>query len=981
MRKYILLLVLMSPYIQAKTVVLTNTTVTQSTSVTIISPPPVTVTTSTSDDNDTTPTSSSGGSTSSTTTTSSTTVPVVGTIGSGSSGSTSSSTTSSGSSSSSTTTTTTPPPNPIVKTTTFSTTFSDNKSIDENAANKKMVFPVTFSKPLPTDVDLKYYINAKTRGFTLGSDIQEQNRRNYLHVPKGSTSANIIINVKDDNIYENDEKFEIALKVPQKYYTYKDGSILYTSSIYHKSYGTIVDDEISITISDYTLFSEDEANTNTLDFNIAFSKPLKEDLDLKYTIKPSSGLVFGQDIVTPSYHIFVPKGSTQATIKMTVLDDTIPEENEYFELTLLQPKGSYGFINKKSMGIILDDDTKIEVPKTGGDYYVYEKGTLDPKLKTKIVNTRAQFDIYASDGFEIYQGKKDKKTKTCNTPACTITTQSDGQKVKSCTTTCYITTKTILTYSDAMDIDEITLRAFKYYDPNTKECSAENSRVIKKNIKLKSGAKYTVDVPTVKSYRCAWLEINGTSEPDVNGTVYHFSGISDPFAIRPDHFEVSLDGKNLINPLVAGKNVTMKISAVDKRSKVVRSYSGSSYKESVVDKYYGNSLNKGLNLNNKSFINGQIINTTSYDEVGELTITVEEDFPAYAQIDKNDNPATYKITPSSFQVRVVPDHFDINFLSNDANPLGEITFLSNDLSSMAANLNYAVVAKSDKNTTTQRYVGGKYADDVSLNLQQQVLSSDVQNLQLKYQDDSSLSVQTKNFSTANPLNFSSVFSSNKFLNGQAVGNLRENFARDYKVAQNPILLTTKNVTAQEVNGIGGYKVTGTSSATSSAHFYYVRAHVPSPQTSDKNFLNAKVYYEVYCKNCDKTTFKNARGKSSIDDLYWYILDSSVVSSMGGACDYTIPPSPNHAIDPSIAVTHLDASTIKVVPPSLPHSNKVFFAPISSDLIYNKYAPSMPTTHSFTVKFSTSSTQWAGEGEKGKTVSTQVSKKSNQSLEW
>ena len=987
----------------------------------------------------------------------------------------------------------------VINTKYIKSTFNTNITKDENANNKKMVYKISFVNPLPANIRLVYYINKKTSSFILGKDIDKSVRENFINIPKGATNAQIEINILDDRLYEPDEKFEIALRLPKKYITYSDGTKEYSDYSYKYSYGTIVDndldmlvnvsvpdtvsfneqdantktmdftlnfskplkedatlkyeivpnditlskdiansskvnyislhkgdtskkisikvlddnlyeqteyfqikyyppnsnfkfsktystgeivdDEISVTISDYVIFSEDEADKSKMKLNVAFSKEVPNNLVLDYTITPGENLELGKDIKNTSTtgSIVVPKGAKNATIEIEVLDDDLVEDAEYFTLTLKQPAGNYGFINNKSIGVILDDDIKIDVPSEGGDYVIYETGTTDAKLKTKIVNSSTKFDVYASEGFEIFLGETQQDKKTCDDPVCSIVTLPTGQKVQQCVTTCYITTTTVLKYSDKMDIDEIVLRTFKEYDPNKKQCFAEYPKqVVKKDINLNSGAKYTFSIPTNKAFRCGWIEVKGHSEADANGTVTDFEGISDTFAMRPNSFKVDLERKSLTNPLIAGQNVEMKVMAVDASDNVVNSYSGNRFIEKVIDKYYGDSISHGLNINGMLFISGMIKKTVKYDEAGELKITVEETSPAYAEIDKNDNPTTYKIEPAKYDVKVIPDHFDITYMLKDFDESDKLTFMANNPSVMGASLKYSVLAKNKLGTVTKRYSGGKYADNVDINITYSFYTKPSRSLTFNYVD--SKGKNSKTVISTNTASVSTVLNDSDFINGMASDTVYENFARDNKLSQNPIELSADTIEAKEKMGVGGVKIFGAKNdATQKAYFYYARAHAPSPQTTDGKTLNAKIYYEVYCKNCDKTIFVNANNNSSVDSLYWYILPDSVLSNLGtSVCDYKNP----RVLDSSTisSISHKNSKDLKVITSSVPSKNKIFYTPLNSYLEYNKFGTFLPE-HFFEVSFTSGGSNWAGEGTLGTTVDTNVSNSINQPLQW
>jgi len=999
----------------------------------------------------------------------------------------------------------TPPPLPpeppvtVVHTENITSTFNNTIVKNEGDADKKMSFQITFDNPLPADIRLVYYINKVSSGFVLGSDVDKTVRENFLQLSKGTTSATIDINVIDDTLAEEDEKFDIALRLPGEYVTYSDGSKDYGDYSYKHSDGTItdndsallvnvtapvkvslseaeaatkdmeiklefskpldkdsrldyvitpnditlgediantsrdnavylskgdtsktikikvlddnlyeqteyfqikyypvdknlhfsptytnaeiLDDEISVTISDYVIFSEDQANKDKMKFNIAFSKEIPNDLVLDYKLDVGPSLVLGQDIanVTDTGSITVPKGSKSATIEITVKDDDIIEDAEYFNLVLQQPAGSYGFINDTSIGVILDDDIKIDIPTNGGDYYIYESDTTDPKLKTKIVNKSASYDVYASDGFEIFLGETEEDEKVCDDPDCSTVTQDDGQIVEQCVVTCYITTTTVLKYSNSMNIDTITLRTFKDYNPSTNQCYGEYPKqIVDSNISLDSGGKHTFSIPTDKAFRCGWIEVDGHSDEDVNGTVTDFHGVSDAFAMRPDRFSVDMEGKNLTNPLVAGNNIDMKIMAVDGSSNIVNSYSGSNFVEQVTDKYYGDSLNKGLNINGLSFISGLIQQTTKYDEVGELTISISEGSPAFAEIDKNDNPNSYLITPASYQLRVVPDHFSISYVLQDKDSADKLTFIASDPNLMGASINYSVTAENSLGNITQRYNAGEYADNVNINISQIANTTPARDLTLNYQ--SSKKSDSNTFTSSANTNLDDVLNESDFHNGIASDVVVENFTRNNTQAQNPIQLSVDKLSAQEQTGVGGVKTYGEKSdPAQNVNFYYARAHVSSPQIVEGDDLKANVYYEVYCENCDKSVFINASGLSSVDSIYWYILPNSVVSTFGpSVCDYNNP----RALDSSTitSITHNSVAELEVKTSTIPSKNKIFYTPVSTFLQYNRFGTSLPE-HFFEVSFISAANKWAGEGEIGSTVDTNISKNVNQSLQW
>ncbi len=842
---------------------------------------------------------------------------------------------------------------------------------EEDAENKKMIFKVSVDKPLPKDLRLKYKLVQISKKFKVRKDVK-QNKTNYITFKKGEKNFFIKLDVIDDNIYEGNESFKLKLKVPRKFKKYSDGSTRYTSYKYISSIGTIVDNEISLTINDYIIFSEDEANNQKMRFDIAIGEPLDKDLKIYYKIKPKGNLHFGEDIVKPlKNYVTIKKGEKNVYLDIQVLNDNIEEDAEYFKIELKKPKeDNIGFINSKAIGVILDDDKKYDIPKQEGDYYIYEHNTLNSKIKTKIVNQSSKLDVIASEGFEIFQGKKKKRERSCSAPSCEIK-EIDGQQVKVCTRTCTIKITTILSYSDSMDIDKIILHAFKNYNPSTNSCSAENKQILKRNIHLKSGGKYTFSLPTNNAYRCNWIEVLGHSDKDANNSVKKFKGISDSFAIRPDRFELDLSGYNDLNPLIAQQSIKITLKAVDKYGNIVTSYNQNNYHESLKDSIYGDSLSNGLNINNLRFRAGKIEKMSQYDNVGDLTIKVEEVAPYFAQIDKNDNPNGYKITPVEYKLKVIPDKFDITYSMKNANPTDKFTLFANDLSQMYSILDYSIQAKGALGKVLTRYDKNGYAKNVDINITQSILTNTQRNLTLNYQ--ASKTDYSTSFDTSKKKILKLTLDKYNFINGISQQKIIENFTRNHKKAENPLFLKTDSIVAQESFG----NVKGDKSILSFVTYYYAREHVPSPQTIAGNILNSVVYYEIYCKNCDKSTFIKAKNLASIDEIYWYRLKKSEVNNFViGNFDF----SNVYAKGSGTIAKKVDNFTIQTKTIRVPNKGRVYYTP-SPFLQYNRFANTTPVQHHFDISFSAKGGVWAGEGKLGTTVDTDIASQPNKALEW
>ena len=164
----------------------------------------------------------------------------------------------------------------------------------------------------------------------------------------------------------------------------------------------------------------------------------------------------------------------------------------------------------------------------------------------------------------------------------------------------------------------------------------------------------------------------------------------------------------------------------------------------------------------------------------------------------------------------------------------------------------------------------------------------------------------------------------------------------------------------------------TSTMLKFADYYYARAHAPD-QSTPTNVLDAKMFYEAYCKNCDKSIFTQVNTPESVDSVYWYQLPYY------GDLDYNTGSTAMFPTDISISNEVQDGMKLTVT--KQPHSNKIIYTPLDF-LLYNKFNANT-TTHKFNVNFSTVSSQWSGKGKLGSKVDMNISNKheSIQQMDW
>ena len=500
-------------------------------------------------------------------------------------------------------------------------------------------------------------------------------------------------------------------------------------------------------------------------------------------------------------------------------------------------------------------------------------------------------------------------------------------------------------------------------------------------------------VPT-KMYRCAKIRVEGYSDTpyyDHNFRYMYRGDSTDAFAIRPDRFEVEGFDYTDKNPLIASKKVNFTIKAVMADGTPTKKYNQNIISNKTLfyikDKIYSKGkydedsvLPYGFKINQK-FKDGIANIITSYKEVGELSFVVKETKDdAFAMIDKNDESSDLLLIKPSKEItfRVIPDHFDIkytNFVKND------ITLIANEINDMSRTITFDIEAKNiNDDYTTTRYEKGGYSYDTNLSIYNYIKTQEKSNL--------SLISNLKNIKKFTPISYkngssktsvitSFDISANDFDKGVLKNNiLLNNFERSKNKPLEPIELHTSKVKIIETNGIKNHLVSGENKDDTKNKFYYAKIHVPSPQSVAGNSMDVNYYYEVYCKNCDKDYFPHTKNRASIDDVYWYILPSNVYNYLNG-CNYTFK---RFAVGQN-GIKHNDLSNDKqkITIDKPPYEDRVYYS--SKDyLLFDKYNKNI-TEHYFDIKFTPKKAIWAGEGEKGSTVDTQINQVGNPSIEW
>ncbi|BCD68680.1 LamG domain-containing protein [Nitratiruptor sp. YY09-18] len=197
---------------------------------------------------------------------------------------------------------------------------------------------------------------------------------------------------------------------------------------------------------------------------------------------------------------------------------------------------------------------------------------------------------------------------------------------------------------------------------------------------------------------------------------------TDNFAIRPERFTIEL---NETAPIRADEEFQITFKAVEFNAiSAVKDYNETKNSSFIVE---ANETKPGcifgdLDLEDFNFSNGLAQTNATYNEVGEINITIREKdicTQKFAYVDCKDknisniwnSDKNLTIQKALLTHRFIPHHFEINATSKDHN--GIFTYYSNDLH-MSALLEGNITAKNAENETTENYNALCYAHDLGI---------------------------------------------------------------------------------------------------------------------------------------------------------------------------------------------------------------------------------------------------------------------------
>ncbi len=338
----------------------------------------------------------------------------------------------------------------------------------------------------------------------------------------------------------------------------------------------------------------------------------------------------------------------------------------------------------------------------------------------------------------------------------------------------------------------------------------------------------------------------------------------------------------------------------------------------------------------------------------------------FAMIDNGDGTTQTQRGIGSFNYdmnRTYPAKLSLIWDFKPADSGSIYTYYSSQVDSMGSFLDLNLTLQNESGAVVENFYG-VYAEDVSIDIDYTLIAGTLTGLTPIFLDSATNTNLTNVMDIANKIQYS--VEQELFVKGVGGKNLKVNFNRDASIVFQPIKwrLLSLNASTNISN------ILGSENTPKEVVYLYVRSHAPTQSTSGDSF-DAKIYYEVYCKNCNKNIFDIENLQESYDDIYWYILDSYPSS-----CTFS---GAKGLYSSSLVQSSNSIDTLGLKAPKMPYIDKVVYSP-ALWLVYNRFNSSA-TEHSFKVEFTSSNQEWAGKGDVGLTIDKDISNGRYQKMDW
>jgi hypothetical protein len=220
-------------------------------------------------------------------------------------------------------------------------------SVSSNSINEADSTPILISAVLSAPATTTESVELALSGSaSLGADYQLSEI--FITIPAGSTSGSVSLTIIDDTLVEGAEEIILTLINPSS------GLLISTPDTQTI---TIIDDDVALSSVSLSVSTNsiNEADSTPILISAVLSAPATTTESVELALSGSASL--GADYQLSDLFITIPAGSTNGSVSLTIIDDTLVEGAETIILTLINPSSglSMGTPNTQTITIIDDD--------------------------------------------------------------------------------------------------------------------------------------------------------------------------------------------------------------------------------------------------------------------------------------------------------------------------------------------------------------------------------------------------------------------------------------------------------------------------------------------------------------------------------------------------------------------------------------------------------------------------------------------------
>jgi len=496
---------------------------------------------------------------------------------------------------------------------------------------------------------------------------------------------------------------------------------------------------------------------------------------------------------------------------------------------------------------------------------------------------------------------------------------------------------------------------------------------------------------------------------------------SDGFAIRPDKFSIEF-ANTATNTLKSGRTYTFTLKALDKNNQPVADYNQTKnsikdlnetkellFKDGTVDtndNLHGTldfnatldfNISDGISTDNDG--NHDVVGI-KFNDVSKVKIRIQDQ--SWSNIDSSDTPQNCDggtINGTSVDgaficgeqlVEFIPDHFRVSQVNIHNHRDGSFTYISSDLA-MSAHIGVKIEAKNAQNITTRNFKSGDKYYENPLSISINAPSTDANSEAI------GLSVVDKNISSKY-LGFDNGSHTIAWNDTNSSQLLKLNYTRSISTPHNPFKIKGDTLEITASSDYNSELISGNAFGSNSEEITFLYARAKSTKDVYDDITEAStltpIKVEVYCDKWPAST-ANCPGidvtNQSTNNYKWFIASNHNTSTQDGNISLSIdstnpssgiasisPSKPNittNGIDTTVSVSNNNATYPMTVDIALDTTST---DATNSWLIYDENPSSSQPFYQ--VKF-VGSMDWAGYGNTGNVVDSNISHHKTKRLSW